>query len=78
MWRVDTPQRLKTTAGVIGLGGVVAIAGVSALLGRGTAVEVPTTLVVKGEFIDYLQVRGEVRAARAVPLTVPTTAASIR
>jgi hypothetical protein len=34
---------------------------------------VPTTIVVKGEFIDYLQVRGEVKAVRSVPLTVPTT-----
>ena len=27
----------------------------------------------KGEFIDYLQVRGEVKAVRSVALTVPTT-----
>ena len=40
---------------------------------RGTAADVPTTVVTKGEFIDYLQVRGEVRAVRSVPLTVPTT-----
>ena len=51
----------------------VAIAGVSGAFGRGTAVDVPTTVVTKGEFIDYLQVRGEVKAVRSVPLTVPTT-----
>jgi multidrug resistance efflux pump len=73
MFHVNTPKRWKTTTAVIGLGTVVAIAGVSALLGRATTVEVPTTVVVKGEFIDYLQVRGEVKAVRAVPLTVPTT-----
>ena len=37
------------------------------------AIDVPTTEVVKGEFIDYLQVRGEVKAVRSVALTVPTT-----
>ncbi len=45
----------------------------SGVFGRGTAIDVPTTVVTKGEFIDYLQVRGEVKAVRSVPLTVPTT-----
>jgi RND family efflux transporter MFP subunit len=60
-------------ASVVGLALVVAIAGVSGVFGRGAAVDVPTTAVTKGEFIDYLQVRGEVKAVRSVPLTVPTT-----
>jgi RND family efflux transporter MFP subunit len=58
---------------VAGVAVVAALAGVSGVVGRGTAVDVPTTLVTKGEFIDYLQVRGEVRAVRSIPLTVPTT-----
>ena len=45
----------------------------SGAFGRGAAVDVPTTAVIKGEFIDYLQVRGEVKAVRSVALTVPTT-----
>jgi RND family efflux transporter MFP subunit len=58
---------------VAGVAVVAALAGVSGVVGRGTTVDVPTTLVTKGEFIDYLQVRGEVRAVRSIPLTVPTT-----
>jgi RND family efflux transporter MFP subunit len=70
MWRNN---RRKIIASVIGLVIVVAIAGVGGVFGGGTAVDVPTTTVMKGEFIDYLQVRGEVKAVRSLPLTVPTT-----
>ena len=70
MWRNN---KRTIIASVAGLAIVVAIAGVSGAFGRGAAVDVPTTAVVKGEFIDYLQVRGEVKAVRSVPLTVPTT-----
>ena len=52
---------------------MVAIAGVS----RGSSAARPLMclrpVVTKGEFIDYLQVRGEMKAVRSVPLTVPTT-----
>jgi HlyD family secretion protein len=68
MWRNN---KRKIIASVVGLAIVVAIAGVS--FGRGATVDVPTTAILKGEFIDYLQVRGEVKAVRSVPLTVPTT-----
>jgi HlyD family secretion protein len=70
MWRNN---RRKILGLIVGLAMVVLIAGVSGVFGRTAAVEVPTTVVVKGEFIDYLQVRGEVKAVRSVPLTVPTT-----
>src|SRR5919106_5306042 len=70
MWRNN---KRKIIASVAGLAMVVAIAGVSGVFGRGAVVDVPTTTVMKGEFIDYLQVRGEVKAVRSVPLTVPTT-----
>ena len=66
-------NRRKIVGLIAGLAIVVVIAGVSGAFGRPAAVEVPTTVVVKGEFIDYLQVRGEVKAVRSVPLTVPTT-----
>jgi HlyD family secretion protein len=70
MWRHNKKRTIVVSA--IGLVIVAAVAGAS-VFGGGTAVEVPTTGVVKGEFIDYLQVRGEVKAVRSVPLTVPTT-----
>jgi RND family efflux transporter MFP subunit len=70
MWRNN---RRTIAASIIGLAIVGVIAGVSGAFGRSTSVDVPTTAVVKGEFIDYLQVRGEVKAVRSVALTVPTT-----
>ena len=70
MWRNN---KRRIVALVIGLAIVIGIAGVSGVFGRTAAVDVPTTVVVKGEFIDYLQVRGEVKAVRSVALTVPTT-----
>lgn len=70
MWRNN---KRTIIASVVGLVIVVTIAGVSGVFGRGAAVDVPTTPVVKGEFIDYVQVRGEVKAVRSIPLTVPTT-----
>jgi len=70
MWRNNKRTIIASVAGLVI---VVAIAGVSGAFGRGTTVEVPTTAVTKGEFVDYLQVRGEVKAVRSVPLTVPTT-----
>src|SRR5688500_6359282 len=70
MWRNN---KRKIVAAVATLVMVVAIAGVRGAFGRGAAIDVPTTAVIKGEFIDYLQVRGEVKAVRSVALTVPTT-----
>jgi hypothetical protein len=56
---------------VVGVVGLVAIARASGIFGRGDAIDVPTTPVIRGEFIDYLQVRGEVKAVRIGPLTAP-------
>ena len=70
MWRAN---RRTVVISVAVLVVVAAIAGVSGAFGRGNAIDVPTTAVIKGEFIDYLQVRGEVKAVRSVALTVPPT-----
>ncbi len=70
MWRNNKRTVVASAAGVAI---ILAIAGMSGVFGRGAAADVPTTVVTKGEFIDYLQVRGEVKAVRSVPLTVPTT-----
>src|SRR5919198_3639696 len=70
MWRHN---KRRIVGVIVGLAVLAGIAGVSGGFGRTTTVDVPTTVVVKGEFIDYLQVRGEVKAVRSIPLTVPTT-----
>src|SRR5262245_46867787 len=70
MWRNNKRTIVVSAAG---LAIVLAIAGASGALGGGASIDVPTSAVIKGEFIDYLQVRGEVKAQRSVALTVPTT-----
>ena len=75
MWRAN---KRKIVGGLVVAAIVVAIAGVSGAFGRGDAVDVPTTAVVRGEFIDYLQVRGEVKAVRSIPLTAPSSAGDLQ
>ena len=71
--------RRRGVAGIaVALVGVVAIAGVRGAFGRGDPVEVPTTAVTRGEFVDYLQVRGEVKAVRSIPLTAPSSAGDLQ
>ena len=70
MWRNNTRTIAFSVAGVVI---VATIAAVSGAFGGGAAIDVPTSAVVNGEFIDYLQVRGEVKAVRSLALTVPTT-----
>src|SRR5438132_1673694 len=70
MWRNNKRAILGSIAAI---GIVAAVAGVRGVFGGQSVADVPTTVVTRGEFIDYLQVRGEVKAVRSVPLTVPTT-----
>src|SRR5687768_17340341 len=75
MWRSN---KRKIVGALVALALVVAIAGVSGAFWRGDAVDVPTTAVTKGEFIDYMQVRGEVKAVRSIPLTAPSSAGDLQ
>ena len=75
MWRSN---KRKIVGGLIAVAIVVGIAGVSGAFGRGDSVDVPTTAVTRGEFIDYLQVRGEVKAVRSIPLTAPSSAGDLQ
>src|SRR5438045_2045816 len=75
MWRISK----RTVVGAIGVvGGIAAIVTVSGAFSRGDAPDVPTTAVTKGEFIDYMQVRGEVKAVRSIPLTAPSSAGDLQ
>jgi RND family efflux transporter MFP subunit len=59
---------------VIALAGAIGAAALTApLLSRGRGGAVPTTVVEKGTFIDYLQVRGEIRPVRSIVLTAPSS-----
>ena len=57
---------------------LVAIAGARGAFGGSGALDVPTTAVSRGDFIDYLQVRGEVKAVRSIPLTAPSSAGDLQ
>ena len=69
----------RTIGGVlIVLAAIALIVTVSGAFSRGDAPDVPTTAVTKGEFIDYMQVRGEVKAVRSIPLTAPSSAGDLQ
>jgi HlyD family secretion protein len=59
---------LLTIAGV-----VAAVVFAAPRLSRGGAGAIPTAVVQKGTFVDYLQVRGEIRPVRSLVLTAPST-----
>jgi HlyD family secretion protein len=59
---------------VVALVSVAVLAGaVTAFRGNGS-IDVPTAVVEQGPFIDYLPVRGEIRAERSVVLSAPSGA----
>jgi HlyD family secretion protein len=45
---------------------------------RHTPPSVPTAEVIRGEFVDYSQLRGEVKAAKSVVLTAPSNAGDLQ
>ena len=50
---------------------VVVVAGVFAAVGRGSAPDLPTVEVKRGEFVDALELRGEIRPLRSVVVSSP-------
>jgi HlyD family secretion protein len=47
-------------------------------LRRNTVPRLPTAEVKRGEFVDYVQVRGEIKALRSVQLTAPSIAGDLQ
>jgi HlyD family secretion protein len=60
-------HRVVLTIAVVAL----AIAGLFAGVGRGSAPDLPTAEVTRGEFVDTLELRGEIRPLKSVVLTSP-------
>ena len=50
---------------------VAAIAGVFVAVGRGSAPDVPMSEVTRGDFIDRLEIRGEIRPVKSIVLSSP-------
>jgi HlyD family secretion protein len=56
----------------------VAIGGFAMATRTGAVPDVPTVGVVKGEFVDYLQVRGEIRPVKSIVLAAPMQAGELQ
>ena len=63
-------RRPRNIAGGVVVLGIVA-AGAFAATRRTTAPDLPTALVTKGQFVDTLEIRGEIRPLRSVVLSSP-------
>jgi HlyD family secretion protein len=66
--------RLKTKsvrAIVVVLGLAVIVTAAFVGVGRGSPPDLPTTEVKKGEFVDAIEIRGEIRPLRSIVLTCP-------
>ena len=61
------PRRAVITLVVVALGITAAFVGV----GRGSAPDLPTVEVKKGEFVDALEIRGDIRPKKSVVLAAP-------
>jgi HlyD family secretion protein len=69
----------------IGRGGWIAIAllplialGAFAAAGRGSVPDLPTVEVTKGEFVDALEIRGDIKPLRSVVLAAPMQAGELQ
>jgi RND family efflux transporter MFP subunit len=68
-----------------GAKGLVAIAGLLVLIAAGgfafrrtTAPNIPTAEVKRGEFIDYIPIRGNIKALRSIQLAAPSIAGDLQ
>lgn len=72
-------QRLKRALIVIlALAVVTASAVAMAAWSRGGLGSIPTTVVQKSSFVDYLPVRGEIRPVRSIVLTAPSSGTDLQ
>jgi len=66
--------RRKGLLGVIAALVVVAAAGIAINARTGTAPNVTTADVTRGDFVDYIQIRGDIRPAKSIVLAAPLQA----
>jgi HlyD family secretion protein len=68
------PRSALITVVVLALATTVAFVGV----GRGSAPDLPTTEVRKGEFVDALEIRGDIKPLRSVVMAAPMQAGELQ
>ena len=64
--------------GVVAVVAAIAIGGFALGTRAGAVPDVPTAAVTQGEFVDYLQVRGEIRPAKSIVLAAPMQAGELQ
>jgi multidrug efflux pump subunit AcrA (membrane-fusion protein) len=65
-------KRLGTRTGLMTMAALVVVgAGLFATVGRGSAPDLPMADVTRGEFVDALELRGEIRPLKSVVLSSP-------
>lgn len=72
-------QRLRGRSALLAVAAVAILAvGAFALSGRAADPDLPTAVVARGEFVDSLELRGEIRPARSIILTSPMQAGDLQ
>lgn len=71
------PRRRRTAAVAALTVALVALIAVVSV-GRGSAPDLPTVEVVKGEFIDTLEIRGDIRPFKSIVVTSPMQAGELQ
>lgn len=71
MKRLSTLLRRPRNALVILIVAVAAVSGFFVSVSRGSAPDVPMSTVARGDFIDRLEIRGEIRPLKSVVLSSP-------
>jgi RND family efflux transporter MFP subunit len=69
--------RIHRRKGVIGLAGL-ALTGLAALWVRANGEAPPTAEVKKGDWVDHVELRGEVKALRSISLAAPSNAGELQ
>jgi HlyD family secretion protein len=65
--------------GLIGVGAAIVLIAGGALAFRNTAApNVPTAEVTRGEFVDYIPIRGNIKALRSIQLIAPSIAGDLQ
>jgi RND family efflux transporter MFP subunit len=65
--------RLIVLSSLVLVGAVAAALLAAPIWSRGRLGSIPTVVVQRGTFVDYLQVRGEIRPVRSMTLTAPSS-----
>jgi HlyD family secretion protein len=70
--RLNTTLKGRTARWIAAAAAIVVIAiGIGAGVGRGSAPDLPTTEVTTGEFVDAVELRGEIRPVRSIVMAAP-------